>query len=126
VNLATTPKKTLNDYGIKDSLGDITADGASNNNVMVEELSEKLARNGIHWNAETHRPCCNCHIINLVILAFLFGIGPANLDDRGLANDDVKAEALEWRKRGSLGKAPQHHQAYLRKCSAPGNLSPAS
>lgn len=103
-NLAISLKATLDNYCITNCLGYVTADGASNNTVMVSQLAGKLAIDGIHWDPNLHRLHCNGHIINLVVLAFLFGKDPTQLNDRNQPTDDAKAEAAEWRKRGPLGK----------------------
>jgi hAT family C-terminal dimerisation region len=78
-NMAQLVMQTLEFYGLVQKLFCITTDNATNNDTMVEELSEALWQKEIHWDPATNHIRCLAHIINLVVQALLKSL---NVDDK--------------------------------------------
>jgi hypothetical protein len=78
-NMAQLVVQTLEFYSLVKKLFCVTTDNASNNDTMVEELSDALWEKGIHWDSTTHHIRCLAHIINLVVQALLKSL---NVDDK--------------------------------------------
>src|SRR5438046_3092026 len=61
----------LKKYDICQKLFCITADGASNNGTMCEDIERLLSEDGISWSAEKNRIHYMNHVINLAVQDFL-------------------------------------------------------
>lgn len=70
-NMAQLVVQTLEFYSLVNKLFCVTTDNASNNDTMVEELSDALWQRGVNWDATTHHIRCLAHIINLVVQALV-------------------------------------------------------
>lgn len=107
-NMADILAKLFEEYGIERKIGYFMMDGASNNNTMIDDISQYLENEHEikDWCPLTHRLRCNGHVINLVILAFLFDAEPATTDDRGRSvhRGPPPTELSKWRKLGPIGK----------------------
>lgn len=63
----------LESYGIETRIGALVGDNAGSNDVLCRTIATWLAvRHNISWNAEHQRICCQGHVINLIVQAFLF------------------------------------------------------
>jgi hypothetical protein len=106
-NMAAVLLEVIEDYGITSKTGYIMADNAGNNNTMVRELESLLKALELDWKALHYRLRCNGHVINLTVLAFLFGLHPdSQAQTQGIqAYGGPADEAIaHWRKLGPLGK----------------------
>ena len=74
-NMAETLLQVLNEYDIYNKIGYIVVDNASSNDTMIEALEISLQQLGIPFD-QSRRLRCNGHIINLLVLAFLFDKHP--------------------------------------------------
>lgn len=99
-NMANILWEVFADYQILTKLGYFTIDNASNNDTMLVALERQLQKEGIEWDAGSHRLRCNGHIINLAVQAFLFGNHPDLSDQDDSIRDDLK----RWRRLGPLGR----------------------
>ena len=78
----------LEEFGIKEKFFCVTTDNASNNLLMVKELSKLLSNDGIKWDYKTQHIPCLAHIINLVVQKFLKTIVKDIGDPADSADDD--------------------------------------
>jgi hypothetical protein len=112
-NMGEMLYKLAEDYGITSKVGYLMMDNAHPNNTMIRELGRRLNEREINYNPETRRLRCMGHVINLSVLAFLYGNHPD-----GVTRSKVK----EWRLLGPIGKLhniviyvqtnPQRKQAF--------------
>ncbi len=98
----------LDQYHIKDRLGDSVMDNATSNDRMLTSISHQLFdKDGLSYNSQQHRLRCNSHIIILSVQAFLFGPLPEDVILGGGKRDEespTTAELQRWRKMGQLRK----------------------
>ena len=82
----------LKEYDICQKLFCITADGASNNGTMCEEIERLLSEDGISWSAEKNRIHCMNHVINLAVQDFLKSIKAirTNTDGSDFVEEDME------------------------------------
>src|SRR5436190_23699663 len=83
----------LKEYDICQKLFCITADGASNNGTMCEEIERILSEDGISWSAEKNRIHCMNHVINLVVhdcLKSIKAIRTKNADGSDFVEEDIE------------------------------------
>jgi hypothetical protein len=99
-NMANILWEVFADYQILTKLGYFTMDNASNNDTMLVALERQLQKEGIEWDAASHRLRCNGHIINLAVQAFLFGNHP----DLSSQDDSIRDDLTRWRRLGPLGR----------------------
>ena len=94
-------------YQITEKLGYFTLDNATNNETALQYISKYFNELGIEFNPIKRRLRCFGHVINLIVLASLWG---TNLEvfemeinsHRELQHETVELEA--WRQKGPLGK----------------------
>ena len=117
--------EVINDYGIASKVGYFVMDNASNNDTMIEALSQcrytfissiltflillivLKDQYQILYNPHHHRLRCNGHIINLTAQSFLFQTENEALSNENNTNSFVIPTAFEmeqWRQKGPLGK----------------------
>jgi hypothetical protein len=60
-------------YGIKTKIGALIRDNAGSNDTLCHMISQWLSlKYKINWTVAYQRICCQGHVINLIIQAFLF------------------------------------------------------
>lgn len=101
-NMAEILWELLKDFDIIDKIGYIMADNAGNNGTMCKDLAKRFRQEGIPFDAIKRRLSCNGHVINLSVLAFLFGKHPDSKDEAyaGPSQDEIQ----DWRSCGPHGK----------------------
>ncbi|EGU86823.1 hypothetical protein FOXB_02659 [Fusarium oxysporum f. sp. conglutinans Fo5176] len=107
--IAETLLRVINSYGIQDKIGYITFDNAYNNDTMLQAVAKACGFNAAH-----RRLCCNGHVINLAVQAFLFGknkdvsdealrqVSQLSYDEQEGAVERAET-ATTWRQYGALG-----------------------
>jgi len=88
------------EMGITCRLGYFTLDNASNNDIMLEAIADRLANLGIPFDPKKRRMRCLGHIINLLVKSFLFGENRAPLEfpvSSGTPEEEIQ-QLLEWQK----------------------------
>lgn len=109
-NQASIMTNIVSDYNITTCLGYFMMDNAFSNDTFIEAVAQYLNNVSILYNAEQKRLCCNGHIINLSVQAFLFGKISPDLEYLEAFNDESSVripttdELDKWRKIGPLGK----------------------
>jgi hypothetical protein len=107
-NLALVFLTVVDDYQIASKLRYFMGDNVGNNDTMMQTISKELEKQHIDYHPVIHRLCCNGHIINLSVQAFLFGAHPdavAQSDgSHELDSGPTAAELARWRKFGPLGR----------------------
>src|SRR5438034_5806712 len=93
----------LQEFGITRKIGYCIGDNHGSNDRLCRAISLFLQEKEIKWNPAHYRICCNGHILNLAVQAFLFGVENAGEDEA--IEEIVKSREKEsWCQIGSLGK----------------------
>jgi hypothetical protein len=106
-NQAETVCMVTQEYNIERNLGYFTLDNATNNNTVIRCMATKLWDNDITVDPVKRRLRSLCHILNLVVKAFLWGDDPETFEqevDYDCNRGDEQAELDLLRKRVPLGK----------------------
>ncbi len=72
-------------------------DNHGSNNKLCRAISSFLQEEGMRWNPSHHRICCNGHILNLAVQAFLFGAEEAEEDETHVEEIVKSKEKEGWR-----------------------------
>ena len=109
-NLASLVKDIIEDFSIGNQTGYFMIDNATTNNKFMKVLAQWFHETGQPYDAEQKQLCCNDHVINLTVQAFLFdNISNdieylENLDKRKPVQIFDKDELQKWRKIGFFSK----------------------
>ena len=108
--LAQTVLDVLHRYDIRDRLGCITTDNASNNITMAKELQRKLRNIGTEWDASTSHIPCMAHVVNLCVQRFM---SATSEKAKELEEDQVSPIKVILEKIRSIARA--HRAGQLRR-----------
>jgi hypothetical protein len=71
-NMARVVAAALQEYGLSERLFAVTADNASNNNTLRQELAQRLQQDHrVSWYAGANRVPCLAHVVQLVVQAMI-------------------------------------------------------
>lgn len=90
---ATYVLQVLNDFGIRECLGTITTDNASDNSTFVEHLAKDIPASRDWVGSQNHLRCV-AHIVNLSAQQLLSGLkanAPESNDDYGPIDDEFSS-----------------------------------
>lgn len=95
VNQGNEILDVLNSYQIQNKLDYFVLDNVNSNDTLVDVVVNNLQAEGISYNAKQHKLCCNGHIINLAVSAFLFDKHPDAICHNQDSDTDTRVSTAE-------------------------------